>query len=1117
LEDSTLTKPSFVKRFGSVVSFGLLTAFLLVSPLRGQVGTADVLGTVTDASGAVVPNAKVTIRSLDTSATRTTTTDERGDYVLNLLPNGHYSLRVEAGGFRTYLIADLALSTGDRARFDAKLPAGTVKETIEVTSNVAALQTDNSTVGSTVQEQTVQDLPLNGRNFIDVIQLQPGVSAGFSNGDARKDSPALSSGGTTPIDRRPTSTIIANGQSDALNNELIDGFDNNERYMGLIALRPSLDGIAEISIDTNTYRAEYGRTAGAVVNVVTKSGTNHVHGSVYDYFGNDVFDARDYFATIGQKPEYRLNEFGGSIGGPIWKNKTFFFADVEEDRLIQGLTQVSSVPTAYERANPGDLSDAGGPDCLEPGQCPGFSLNALALKYFGLYPLPNLPGSTNNYSASPVKTQYGTTVDGRIDHHFSENDLFFARYAYNPVNTFIPGPFPKDAATGISPGSSSFFPGPSNTTSQNLQLDYVHIFNSRLILDLKAAFTRVKVASVPLNYGQNASAKLDIPNVYNPSYPTTNVLLTIGGPSFSWNQMGDAPTVPLFVTDNTFQYAGSVTLTRGAHNLKVGAGIIRRQVSAFDNGNGAGLFAFVGSPPYFDSRANFLAGNPTVEVRQNQLNSPEFLTWEPSLYVQDDWRATPKLTLNLGLRYDVFTPFTEAHGQYVNFDPSTLAAGVGPQNFILGTQQPAIGVGTDFKDFAPRVGFAYSPTFKTVVRGGFGLSFFPPDVGQSGFVGGNQPTSIVQNYNPPYSFSIFQLFPSFSDGPVAVAPESLSTYASNPNVTSLSTLAKNLHSSYVKQMNLFVERELGAGTLSIGYVGVLGQQLLRTINADQPDPPGAGNPAPSYVYATQLPNVNTIADSYNGGSSNYNAMQVVYKLHATKGLAINANYTWSHGLANNLFATVNSNPSIDYGNTFLDVRQRFAVSANYEFPFAKTTSGIEGVLLKGWHANGIVYWQTSTPFTPLVNGTLAPNGNAYINIPGVQIERPDYLGTPSSFHPSINEWIDVDAFTPQTVGTVGDEGVNQSFAPHDRRADLSLMKNFALQERWTLQFRAECLNISNTPNFAAPNATISAYVTGPNGYLVPAGPAQGNSFGTITQTSGNENARLFQFALKLLF
>ena len=1097
------------RRASTAIELALILVLMSLIPvnLHGQVATADVLGSVTDPSGAIIPNASVTLTDRDTAATRNGLTGQKGEYIFSLVPNGRYSLKVTAPGFKSYVIGNLFVSTGERIRVDAKLETGTVEETVTVSTSPAPLQTDSSSVTSTVEARDLQDLPLNGRNFINLIQILPGVGSGSSGVSGGLAAP-VSSSGASPQDRRPASTIIANGQSDSLNDQLIDGFDNNERYIGLIALRPSLDGIAEIKLDTNNYRAEFGRTAGAVVNVITKAGTNEFHGSAYEYFRNDIFDAAGYFAS-GSKPEYRLNDFGGSIGGPIKKDKTFFFGDVEDNRSIKAVTFLSTVPTAFERANPGNLSDAGGPTVTP---------STLGLALFDLYPYPNLSGLSNNYRSSPRQTQYNLTSDGRVDHTFSAKDLFFARYAYNPVSTLVPEAFPQDTSTGIYPGGKTDqFPGPSTTTAQNVQLDYVHIFSPNLLLDLKTGFTRVAIVSLPLNYGTGAAEKLGIPNVSIPGLPTTNVLPNIV--INSWEKLGDAISLPIFNRNNTFQYGGALTYTHGANSLKIGAGLVRRQVNSFHNDEGGGLFVFVAAPPYFNDKANLLTGNPVAVVRGVDLRSFGYRMWETSAYAQDDWRATPKLTLNVGLRYDVFTSPTEAHSAYANFDPKTLSSGVGATNFILGTNDPHVGVATDYGNVAPRVGFAYSVSAKTVVRGAFGLSYTPADLGLSIKVGADGPASILENGNPPYTYSYSQSYPKappLSAGAPVPSVVDLSTYASNSNVTSLTATSRNLRSTYVEEMNLFLQHEIGKNTFTAGYVGVLGRELLRNVNYDQASPPGAGNPAPSYVYAKQLPNVNTIIYNYNGGASSYDALQLIFTRRATKGFTLNANYTLSHDLADNLANTDTNNAAVDYGNSDFDVRSRATAIATYTFPVSSSAHGMKALLINGWTANSLAYWQSGLPFTVYSTATQS-SGLLYVNLPGVSEERPNIVGNAALAHRTVNEWFDITAFHPQSVGTAGTERQNQLRGPQDRRLDLSFIKQTILEKGVGLEFRAECFNVTNTSNFAVPYATSAAYVAGADGTLVPAPPSTGTTFGTITSLASNENPRQFQFALKVLF
>jgi hypothetical protein len=1126
----------------------LLAALLLVSPplQQAQQMTADVLGTVTDPSGAALSGATVTFRNLDTGETRKTVTGSHGDYTFNQLAIGHCSLKVEAKGFKSFQVQEFQIAVGNRVRFDAKLEVGAVSESVEVSAEqAAALQTEESSVGSTLNESEVQDLPLNGRNYMGMVVLAPGVTGGTSNGNWTY------TGGSRPDDRRTGDTISVNGKSDELNNHEVDGFDNNERAMGNIGLRPSMDGIEEVKIDTSSYSAESGRTAGAITNVITKSGTNAYHGSLYEYLRNDIFDATNYFAISHTK--LRLNQFGGSIGGPVKKDKTFFFFDIEEDRQIQALTYVTTIPTLFEEQNPGNFSDLLQCPPGPPGPCtpsvpgPIFTpVGTIAPRYWSLFPSPS-PGMTtlvaDNYVASPSEMQNSTTIDARLDHRFTSKDLFFARYALNPVKTEYPGPFPYNSALGVYP-NGNLTAGPSNqkATSQQLQLTYTHLFNDHMIGDLKAGYSRINIVDLPLNYGKNADAAMGFPaETYSiPGLPMTNTMASIATGNQSDNAMlGDAVSTPIWDKGNNYQYLGSVTYTKGVHNFKFGGGVIRVQLNYNQTGQPAGQFMLSSSPPYGNMWMNMLADAPIGVNRVVEMVNPLYESWEPSFYALDNWRVSPSFTLNIGLRYEIFTPYTEAHNQYSNFDLSTLS-------FVMGTQSPTLGVKTDHKDFSPRIGFAKTFGPKTVLRGAFGMTYFPVD---TGFLPGG--ANFVQNENPPYYFSSgtnpASGFCTTFEGATASEPTCelsfgpfahqslpnvgipipslvpISTALSNPNVTKLSTLDPNLRPSYLEQWNLSVQREFGANTFTVAYVGDVGRQLMRNVNAMNPSTPPGSAIIPSYVYSTaQVGNyVNTINRVYNGNSEQYNAMQLIFSRQAAKGLTVGANYVWSHGLgtdtagySNTTAGILPGNPSYDYGNQDLDVRQRISFHATYTLPFAASANGVLAQFVKGWQFNALGYWQTGMPFTVVDSVQDMSTGNCTIDVPNCPMDRPNQLVSTKLSNPRVNEWFNINAFQVQSIGTAGNEGVNQVEGPRDRKLDISLNKDFTLLESLKLQFRAEAFNITNTPNFAPPGNSVWGWNS--EG-LVDMTNSENGSFGKITSTSIGENPRQFQFALKLLF
>jgi outer membrane receptor protein involved in Fe transport len=1123
-----------------VFTFGLVALcvgfFARFAP--AQLTNGDVIGTVTDTTGAVIPGARVTLTNSGTNVAVSAITNGTGDYTFNLLIPGQYTVTVEANGFRKLLISGFALAAGDRLRENAKMEPGKVEETVQVAASAPLLQTDSSTVQSTVTEQSVQDLPLNGRNFINLVQLQPGVNAGSPN--------AISSG-QRPNDRAATSTVSANGQSDLYNNQMIDGMDNNVRAQGLIGVSPSIDAIAEVQVQTNDVSADVGFAAGAVVNIITKSGTNTFHGSAFEYFRNDIFDARDWFAKAGTtpKPEYRQNQFGGSIGGPIVKNKTFFFADVQDNRIIQGLSSgLTTVPSVRE--NPGcpgnttgnyDFSDNGGT------VVPSAYANPVGKAYFSMFPCPNISSTAtfNNYSSVVKQPNMTLSLDGRIDQHFSNGDTLFGRYSYNNVNVNVPSLFPAVTVPGISApvypgGNLGNFAGDSTTKAHGIAFVYDHPFTPNLLMELKAGYTRIAIFSKNLNYGENVSSAIGLENANTPAAPNTTGLAPTFFLTGGYADLGDSFFTPIINTNNTFLYDGSLIYTHGAHNFKVGAQIIRRQLNYAQATYPLGLLLFAGLTG--NSVEDMLTGFPLGYERGNLLINPGYRAWEEGYYAQDDWRVNSKLTLNLGLRYDIFTAFTEAHNRQDNFDYSTLT-------LIQGATDPHVGVDTNYKNFAPRVGFSASVRPGTVVRGGYGISYYPIS------------TALTGNQNPPYAYSN-NCVPCFGWWPNLPVP----TPSSTTNLSgSLTAVSRNYNTSSVQQFNLMVQQEFGANVFTLGGVGELGRHALfsSTINLPYPNGPYANDAAtgpqapPPLLTATSLPSVSTIAYQSGGATNNYYGLQAVFARRLTNGLEFNVNYTWAHDLGNgspdgnsggSAIGLIPTNPRYDYGNASIDIRQRFATTWSYALPFGNNTKGAMALLAKGWTSNMILFWQTGQPFEATNSWTNA-NGSAQINLPTVTTDRPSMVaGLPYKVaHASLTNWLNLNAFTPQPAGTPGNEASYQFFGPHTRRADLSIFKNFDLPEKMTLQFRAEAYNISNTPNFQAPNATISAWTEGPqHSYLYPikAGdnpnfcgaatsgctsvgllpgdtPTSAGGFGTVTSTIPNINPRQFQFALKLLF
>ncbi len=1104
--------------FRSLAKLGVIAA-LWASPTisLAQLTTADVIGTVTDSSGAVVPNAAVTIVNTGTGVSRSTTTSSGGDYAFSTLEVGTYDLTVKAAGFAAFEAHSLKLAVGDRLRLDAKLNVGAQATEVDVSASAAALQTDSSSVGTMLTDRAVQDLPLNGRNYISLVQLTAGVSQGLSN--------AMNSG-TRPDDRRLSSSYSANGQTDEVNNNLLDGMDNNERFIGTIGVRPSIDAVQEVRVTTNLPPADIGRAAGAVVDLITKSGTNQLHGSAFEFLRNDAFDANNFFANRAglARTELRQNQFGGSAGGPIIKDKTFFFADYEGYRQVAGTTSTVTVPTAFEHANLGNLTDIGG-GIIAPSQ-----LSPLGVALFSLYPNPNGPGTTNNFTTSPRRTQYGTTFDGRVDHHLTANQTLFGRYSYNKVDTFTPNILPETTVDGTSlyPGDGysaaggSSFAGSAKEQAHSAMLGYTNVLTPALVLELKAGFLRTDIKSNPLNYGTSVANKLGF-NCSTTSCINTPGDITASGLPFismsgGYESLGDANYIPLATIDNSFIYQGSLGWTRGAHTMKFGGAIIRRQMSSGQSAIPRGEFDLDGGATQVLS--NLLQGVASTEERNETLNFPSYRTWEPSMYAQDDWRVRHWLTVNIGLRYDVFTPFTEKHGQFANFNPNTGLL-YGPS--LTGTQQSGAtaGIKTDYGDLAPRFGFAATLPHSLVVRGGFGMTYWPGN-SASGAVMKNAPYTFIYgcgqspyNQSPcvgPYQANAAGAALISGALPVPVVNPAL---ASNPLLyrgTTINSTDFNAKASYLEQYTMQVQKQIGSNIVTVGYVGNLGRHLTANPNINIPGSPTQPLPFPTLVGTT-------INQRETGGVSEYNALQLQFQRRFSHGLTANVNYTYANATGNtpvidegpgssyNCIGLCSvDNPSspgspviyhgwqqYDMGNTDEDVKNAFTAMVNYDLPFGKSLKGIKGVVGKGWAINVIGQWASGQPFTVVNNQNRS-------GIPGLGSDRPDQVASTSLSNSSIAEFFNINAFALQTAGTLGDEKRNQLFGPSQRHIDLSLFKDFPIKERFTLQFRAESFNLTNTPNFAPPASTFG------NG-----------NFGVISSTAVGSSPRQIQFALKLLF
>jgi Carboxypeptidase regulatory-like domain/TonB dependent receptor len=1107
---------------GRFLAFSVLALVMGFLPyqLLAQVKTADVVGVVSDKGGAAIDGASVTIRNLDTEVEQSAKTEGGGNYVFTFLPPGRYSVRIEKSGFKTASVKEVTLAVGDRLKLDISLDVGEVKEVVTVGGEAPALQSQTSDLSTLIDSKAVQDLPVNSRNYVTLVQLAAG---------ANFDTQDCCSYGGGPDDRRTPSNVTVNAQDNAENNFQIDGMDNNERFVGTEVVKPSMDAIQEVRVESNLYTAELGRTGGAVVNVITKSGTNDFHGTAYEYFRNTIFDTTNWLTK--EVAPYRQNQFGGSLGGRIIKNRAFFFADYEGYRNVQPTTFIGSVPTDAMRH--GDFSDLllpenyinGKPtqifDPISGAPYPGniipqtgtateTGFDTVGYNVLQLYPLAtnsNRHLVSNNYARTASNILDSDTFDVKLDYHFSDTNSIFARYSFENVYA--------DQPPGI-PIGDGLVGGPGHQRTQGVQLNFIHVFDPTWVMELRGGYSRYGLSSLSYNTGKELSDQVGLTGS-NYSYLSSGLAAfwPIDGTDF---YIGDDIYIPDINTNNVYQVEGDFTHILKSHSIKFGGELRRRQVFQNQSPYSRGYFEFLASQTG-NGFATLLTGYPFQYAggRLTELNTPDYQFNEAGLFLQDDWRARTWLTFNLGLRWDYYSPISSPN-QISNFDPTTGKILIAGQDGVSNSAD----VAKHWRNFAPRFGFAAQVSRKTVVRGGYGISFFPlPMLSPGAFRNAPFISSwIPTQYPGPGPWRL-------EDGMPAVVPESAASPTGPQNDT-----AFNTPSQYAEQFNVTVQRELPAKLVaSIGYVGNYGKHRAESnwnLNINSP-----GNGQSVYPLQTNgvAPNVTTVGWLGGFGSTRYDGMQATLARRFENGLGVVANYTWAHAFDNfNQEPTTLPNGSVNeyvmaWGNSHLDIRDHFTLTTNYELPFAKNSRGVTAVLAKGWEADLIAQAETGFPFTVTnVSGTVA------IPLGAPSADRADQISDPfnagpvmanpnPACHTSFSQggiapnkireidgppgtaWFNPCAFTQQPAGTWGDAGINSLYGPGYVDFDFGVSKLFPLSERVKLQFTAQAFNLFNHPAFANPVATLGS-----------AGFAGFDGMASFLYASRN-----LQFALRLSF
>ena len=1066
------------------ITLGLVLMFAFAISLSAQTFRGTILGTVTDSSGAVVPGAKVTVKNMGTGLERSTETSADGSYSVPELPIGTYNVSVTQSGFQTFVASGVTVDVAGERRIDASMKTGEVSTKVEVSGDLLPqVETTSADLGGTLTADTIESLPVNGRDYQKLIYLNPGVAG---SPDQISDSPGS------------YGTFSMNGSRGRANNFLLDGTDMNDGYRNDPAINEAgvfgdpatilpLDAVAELKVISN-YEAEYGRNSGAVINIVTKSGTNKLHGSLLEYFRTGKTGARNYFndASVPKSP-FNNNQFGGALGGAIVKDKTFFYLDYEGQR--ENGAQAGNVCVPDPAQIQADIAANGAPNAV-----------SAALLARNPWPTPNIasaapqpgqllgPGSDfdggcpngNNLSSSTAFFNRVDSAIAKIDNNFNANNLLTGRYYFGDSSQSFPF---AQLSGGLLPGFNTTTP----TRVQLIALSYVKIVNSSQVNEARLGWNRFAEGFFPQDQSFNPNSiglETGVGN-YDGGLPAT----TVAG----FSQIGATSSIPRNRVDTNWHFVDNYSWKSGKHDVKFGYEFRRTSILHVIDHNFRGTLDFGSMEDFLNGISDGGAQVQGNSRRHTFQNSHAF-------FVQDSFRATSKLTLNYGVRWDYFGVTGEKNGQFYTYDPANGGDNV-PTNQLYGK---------DFNNFAPRIAFAYDVTGKgkTVVRGGWGL--FYDAFSQDMFLG-HLPWNCVFCPGPAYPGLGPQ---ALATGTVATDPNTnlalVPLTAGQPIYTGYGpegdffSVDPHMRTPYVQNFNLNLQQQVGSKTvLQVGYVGSKGTKLFHFLDINQPTqaaitaadlacvPDQAdGNYCPSGygVPRTVAPNFFYLNQEQSGANSIYHALQVSLRTSGWHGLTSQANFVWSHSIdtasdledfePNQAQPQNSTNPAGDRGNSSFDIRRRFTWNFTYQLP---KMGGSLSKLKNGWGFDGIVNLQDGQPWhlNYEFEGDYSGAGEGF--------DRPDQIATPQySKNPS--QYLNLSAFAaPCTWGNpqgndgsadetncvpgtrhFGNEGRNSLRGPAFKEFNFSLFKDTMLSEHVTMTLRAEFFNILNHPNFSNP-------------------------------------------------
>ena len=1109
----------------------LLLLLSFAGAASAQVIYGSLVGSVVDVSQSAIAGATVTIKQLSTNLTRETTTNESGLYTFPNVVAGTYELTVRKEGFSNFTRTGIDVSINSVVRMDALLQVGATSQSVDVSGTAVALQTDRSEVKQDISTQQLGNLPLpQGRNYQSLFKLVPGMSAP-NNGNSSVADPSRSM------------VFNANGASRSSNSFRIDGSSVNSVWLPQnAAYVPTLEAIEMVNVVTNAFDAEQGLAGGSAANVLIKSGTNQVHGSAFEYNSNNAEKARPYFLPASQgKPKDVYNEFGATIGGPIVKNKLFYFGSYEGALHHQFVQTLGTVPTAATRL--GDLSvstapiydpltgnpDGSGRTPFAGNVIPTARLDPVAQKILSYLPQPNLGGVSSNLSAVGAYKFDRHKADVKVNYNPTEKVTSFFRFGMVHYDQFSGGVL-GDPLQGAAIANAAGAPGPAFGTSYNASAGVTYVATPTFVVDGVFGYTLMDTNQVPTGLDKNSGRDvLGIPGT-NGTRPFEGGFPSINVSSYTNFGFASNTTRPIYWHDPRFQYTGNASWTKGTHNIRFGVDVSRQHlnqvqpefVGSFFGASGG--FGFDGgtttvrggpSPNQFNAFGAFLLGQAstlgrTLIVPDNGITTR---AWQESLYARDQWQVNRKLTLSYGVRWEYYPMPTRADRGLERYDPTTN------RTLICGVALTPLNCGVHVSpaQFAPRFGIAYRLSETFVLRTGYGISIDPYSLARP--MRTNYPILAVLNVSGPNTYTAAG---TFATGiPAITAPDISSGSVATPGTYAANTLPTDFRRGYIQSWNLTLEKEFrGAWLASAGYVATRQIRQIGFVELNY-GLPGLG--AAGQALNRQFGRTATTPLVTNIGNSHYDSLQVKATRRFVNGFQVLASYTFSKSigiccnddsdgnLAINIPAYYNLNRSV----SSFDRRHNLQISSVYELPFGKgkpfATSGIVAKLLGGWQLNGIFSRYSGLPFTVTSAGTSlnAPNNMQRANQVKQNVTILGGTGPNQS-------WFDPLAFAPVTTAGFGNAGFNILRGPGLTNLDASLFRNFKVTERFNVQFRAEAFNATNTPHFSNPSANVSNLLLNPDGTIRSLG-----GYTTITSTTGigrdGIDERALRFGLRVSF